>query len=49
MHTGTDFTDAALADVIAILGENHEFATISELIYSDSFKIDSAGRQIPFS
>ncbi len=49
MHTGTDFTYSALADVIAMLGENHEFATVSELIYPDSFKINSAGRQIPVS
>lgn len=47
MHTGTDFTAAALDDIIAMLAPNHEFATISELIYPDGFKIDPTGRQIP--
>lgn len=45
MHTGTEYTSSALDALISELGKNHEFATVSEIIYPDGFTIDPTGRQ----
>lgn len=45
LHNGTANTAAVLPDILEILSENYEFATVSELIYSDNFVIDNNGCQ----
>ena len=49
MHTGTEYTAAALDALLDSLCAKHTPVTISELIYSDNFTIDHSGRQIPNS
>lgn len=45
LHNGTKNTAKVLPDILKILSENYEFATVSELIYSDNFVIDNNGCQ----
>lgn len=45
LHTGTENTSAVLPKILEALECKYEFATVSELIYSDNYIIDNNGRQ----
>lgn len=45
LHNGTANTAKILPEILKVLGENYEFVTVSELIYSDNFVIDNNGCQ----
>lgn len=45
LHNGTEHTAKVLPDILAALGNDCEFVTVSELIYTDNFVIDGTGRQ----
>ncbi len=45
LHTGTQSTANVLPKILEALECKYEFATVSELIYSDNYKIDNTGRQ----
>lgn len=45
LHTGTENTSAVLPKILEALECKYEFATVSEIIYSDNYIIDNNGRQ----
>ncbi|MCI8520246.1 MAG: polysaccharide deacetylase family protein [Clostridia bacterium] len=45
LHTGTKSTANVLPKILEALECKYEFATVSELIYRENYKIDNAGRQ----
>ncbi|MCC8168805.1 MAG: polysaccharide deacetylase family protein [Oscillospiraceae bacterium] len=45
LHNGTEHTAEILPRILETLGKNYEFATVSELIYSENFVIDNNGCQ----
>lgn len=50
MHSGAKYTRDALEAVILTLEEaGYQFVPVSELIYTDHFRIDASGKQIPDS
>ncbi len=47
-HNGAENTPAALAELLPKLAQDgYSFVPVSELIYKDNYKINTAGRQIP--
>lgn len=50
MHNGAKYTKDALEEVIVGLKEmGYEIVPISELIYTDNYKIDHTGKQYQIS
>jgi peptidoglycan/xylan/chitin deacetylase (PgdA/CDA1 family) len=48
MHNGAKYTAQALDTLLTNLeAQGYEFVTVSELIYSNNYTIDTEGRQIP--
>ena len=45
LHNGTEFTAAALPDIIEKLRVSHELVNVSDLIYKNNYTIDHTGRQ----
>lgn len=45
LHNGTENTAKVLPDILKTLGEQYEFSTVSDMIYTDNYIIDSAGCQ----
>lgn len=45
LHNGTKHTAEVLPDILAALAKDYEFVTVSELIYTDNYIIDNAGKQ----
>lgn len=45
LHNGTEHTANILPKILQELSKNYTFATVSDLIYYDNFRIDHTGRQ----
>ena len=45
MHNGTEYTAASLDSIITDISKTMEFAPLGDLIYTDGYTIDHAGRQ----
>ena len=45
MHNGTELTAQLLEKIIKGLSKNYEFTSLDELIYTEDFEINHAGRQ----
>ena len=45
MHNGTANTANILPQILAELSKNYSFSTVSDMIYTDNYRIDHTGRQ----
>lgn len=45
LHNGTEHTASILPEILDELSKNYTFATVSDLIYFDGYRIDHTGRQ----